>query len=207
MNRFMLVALVAVECVFISCSSKQKGFSVSGPVAATPVQSDEVKDANELPLNEDEEFLAMIEKYESGEIEQEPPRNQEYVEQPQIDIPEGDILEIKDKMFLTQINDIYFNYERYKDKTIIVEGMFTYLESYFDNSKFPAVYRRGPGCCGNDGWGGFILDWKGTYPELEAWIKVVGKPVIKEYKGYQDLYLEVVSLDVKQERGLEFVVN
>ena len=206
----IVLGMIAVLTTVIvtSCSAKQKGYSVSMPSKQVDVQdSDAVVVQESDVLTQDDEFLAMIEKIESGEITPEPPRNQEVVEQPQIEIPEGELLEIKEKMFLTQINDIYFNFERYKEKTIVVEGMFTYLVSYLDDSEFPAVYRRGPGCCGNDGWGGFMLDWKGTYPEKEAWIKVVGKPIIKDYKGYQDLYLKVLSLEVKNERGLEFVMN
>ncbi|MCR5763012.1 MAG: hypothetical protein K6G00_06485 [Treponema sp.] len=219
-----LIFIIVSSAFFYSCSSKQKGYSVSAPVtqssssqknsnssvpSQTSVSQDNPQDINnsEDILTQDEEFLAMVEKMESGEISQEPPRNQEYVAPPEVEIPEGDILEIKERLFLTQINDIYFNYDRYKDKTIVVEGMFTYLVSYLDNSQFPAVYRRGPGCCGNDGWGGFMLDYEGPFPEPEAWIKVVGKPIMKEYKGYQDLYLKVLSFEVKTERGLEFVVN
>ncbi len=210
----VMSALSLNALVFTSCSAKQKGYSVSLPTKQASVKEPTVEVGAEQStsdeegvLSQDDEFLVLIQQIESGEYTPEPPRNQEYVEPPALEIPEGDVLEIKEKLFLTQINDIYFNFERYKDKTIVVEGMFTYLVSYIDESQFPAVYRRGPGCCGNDGWGGFMLDWKGTFPEPEAWIKVIGKPVVKEYKGYQDLYLEVQSLEVKAERGKEFVVN
>ena len=36
---------------------------------------------------------------------------------------DSDTLEIGEKMFLTQINDIYNNFDLYKDKTVIVEGI------------------------------------------------------------------------------------
>ena len=35
-----------------------------------------------------------------------------------------DVLVISEKMFLTQIIDINFNFDNYKNKTIVVEGMF-----------------------------------------------------------------------------------
>ena len=61
-------------------------------------------------------------------------------------------LEISEKMFITQINDIYFNFDDYKDKTITVEGMYTLFYSPDGKESAPVVYRKGPGCCGNDGW-------------------------------------------------------
>ena len=121
-------------------------------------------------------------------------------------IPEGKILEIGYKKFLTQLNDIYFNIGDYADKTIVVEGMFTYLVSYLDEGlRTPAVYRRSPGCCGNDGWGGFMLDWNGKFPKDDEWIRVAGRAFIQENGGFEDLFLKVESLEVKKERGLEFV--
>lgn len=70
---------------------------------------------------------------------------------------EGDVLEIGEKMFLTQISDMYCNFDHYKDKTIIVEGMYAQFYSWDGSETAPVVYRNGPGCCGNDGWGGFLL--------------------------------------------------
>jgi len=217
----------------LSCSQKQKGYSVTfsdnkskmdkfyeektsqeknakGKEKQEESQSSEQggnASSNPAVIYNDDEFFDFIEKIESGEIVPEPPRNQEIVEPEPLEIPEGDILEIKEDLFITQINDIYFNYERYKEKTIIVEGMFTYFVSYFDDSKFPAVYRLGPGCCGNDGWGGFLLDFTGKAPEENDWVRIVGKPYLKEVDGYEDLYLKVVSMEVKQERGKEFVLR
>ena len=119
----------------------------------------------------------------------------------------GDILEISEKMFITQINDIYFNFNDYRDKTIIVEGMYTVMQSWMDESiNYPAVYRLGPGCCGNDGWAGFMLQYDGEYPSYDEWIRVTGKPFLKKEKdGSVNLYLDVLSLEVKKERGKEFV--
>ena len=50
--------------------------------------------------------------------------DEEEVPEPYNPNPDSDILEISEKMFLTQINDIYYNFDEYKDKTIIVEGMY-----------------------------------------------------------------------------------
>lgn len=115
-----------------------------------------------------------------------------------------DEIEISEKLFITQINDIYYNFEDYKDKTIIVEGMFTELVNLKGDKK-PAVYRKGPGCCGNDGWGGFILKYDGAYPNENEWIRVKGKLELVEKDRFKDLFLHVEELEVKQERGAEYV--
>ena len=84
---------------------------------------------------------------------------------------DADILEIGEKMFLTQIDDIYFYFDDYKDKTIIVEGMYSLFYSAEGVKDTPVVFRYGPGCCGNDGWGGFLLNYDGAYPEENEWIR------------------------------------
>ncbi len=116
----------------------------------------------------------------------------------------SDIVEISEKMFITHINDIYYNFNDYENKTIIVEGMFTYL-SGLNGNKAPAVYRNGPGCCGNDGWGGFLLEYNGEFPLENDWIKVSGKPKLVINGNYRDLFLVVESIEVKEERGAEYV--
>lgn len=120
---------------------------------------------------------------------------------------EGDVLEIGEKMFLSQINDMYFNFDNYKDKTIVVEGMYALFYSWDGSKTSPVVYRNGPGCCGNDGWGGFLLKYDGEYPNENDWIRVTGTPELVEDGYYLNLYLNVTSLEVKTERGAEFVTQ
>ena len=119
----------------------------------------------------------------------------------------SDVLEIGEKMFLTRINDMYFNFDTYKDKTIVVEGMYALLYSTNGEERIPAVYRRGPGCCGNDGWGGFLLKYDGDLPEENEWICVTGTPELEKDGYFMNLYLNVSSIEVKEERGAEFVVQ
>lgn len=127
--------------------------------------------------------------------------------EPTVESAEGDVLEIGEKMFLTQINDMYYNFDNYKDKTIIVEGMYALFYSWDSSETAPVVYRRGPGCCGNDGWGGFLLKYGGEYPNENDWIRVTGTPELVEEGYYLNLYLNVTSLEVKTERGTEFVTQ
>lgn len=115
------------------------------------------------------------------------------------------VLEIGEKLFITQINDMYYNFQDYADKTIIVEGMYALFVNG-EGGSYPGVYRLGPGCCGNDGWGGFMLYYDGELPQENDWIRVTGTPeLVKDEKGYSSLFLHVSSLVIMDERGAEFV--
>lgn len=213
MLQAILLPALLLPC---SCNKASKGFSVR------PAKEGELEAQYSAGYN-DEAFLAEVEAAEqelaanagsftdgSADAQDgaaDSSAADDYGYKP-LDVPEGDTLEISEKLFLTQINDMYFNFSGYKEKTIIVEGMFTELVSWDGEQRYPAVYRRGPGCCGNDGWGGFILKYDGSYPKYDEWIRVTGRPVMEHTQdGYDNLYLVVNSLEVKQERGMEFVVQ
>lgn len=121
-------------------------------------------------------------------------------------IDNKNIMEIREKMFIAQIEDIYYNIEDFKDKYIKIEGMYSVVEpEEGDIGKVHFVYRNAPGCCGNDGWAGFMLNYDGEYPNTNDWIQVVGTPEIVKNGVYEDLYLNVISIEVMEERGAEFV--
>lgn len=119
---------------------------------------------------------------------------------------QGDIIEITEKMYITYINDIYTNLEQYKGKKIKLEGMFT---SQYDESvqeTFYFVYRRGPGCCGNDGsMAGFEFTTKDSIPQENDWIEVTGTLDSYEQDGFIYLTLRDSQVVIKEERGLEDV--
>jgi zinc transport system permease protein len=122
----------------------------------------------------------------------------------------GPVIEIKEKMFIAQTNDIYLNAEDYLGKTIRLEGLFK-TDSYDDLSKtYCFVMRYGPGCCGNDGSAGFEIAWpEGTrpYPKEDSWVRAEGVLRYYEEDGYPYLYLALASLTVEQNRGAEFVTQ
>ncbi len=121
-------------------------------------------------------------------------------------IDNKNIIEIREKMFIAQIEDIYYNIEDFKDEYIKIEGMYSVVEpEEGDIGKVHFVYRNAPGCCGNDGWAGFMLNYDGEYPNTNDWIQVVGTPEIVKNGVYEDLYLNVISIEVMEERGAEFV--
>lgn len=124
-------------------------------------------------------------------------------------LAQNDILDIREKMFLTTVYDIYFNFDNYRGKAIAIEGMFNTmgnvaaLDGYDD---VYMIYRRSPGCCGNDGFDGYELRFEGEKPQLNDWIKVWG--ILRDVKTdgpLPQIYLEVVSMQVLAERGAEFV--
>ncbi|MCQ2609874.1 MAG: hypothetical protein MJ151_03705, partial [Lachnospiraceae bacterium] len=135
-----------------------------------------------------------------------------------IEVDDKNTLVIGEKLFLTQINDIYNNFQRYDGKTIVVEGMLGNYTEWDNSMQNAVVFRNGPGCCGNDGWGGFYLsdmtpkakgngegilysyDKTGEDIEIDDWIKVTGKPAL--YEGtdtegtkHRYLFLEVEKLE------------
>jgi zinc transport system permease protein len=117
-------------------------------------------------------------------------------------------IEIKEKMFIAQVNDVYLNPEDYLGKTIKLEGIFT-LDQYegYENP-YCFVIRYGPGCCGNDGNAGFEVAWdtqEKSYPEADAWVEATGMLSSYEEDGYPYLYLSLASLNVLDTRGAEFV--
>jgi uncharacterized membrane protein YcgQ (UPF0703/DUF1980 family) len=117
-----------------------------------------------------------------------------------------DIVEIKEKMFVAQTNDVYINPDEYLGRTIKLEGMFG-----LDLEMSPPVYyvfRYGPGCCGYDANAGFEVVWKDektAYPNENDWVEAAG--VLENYEddGEPYLRLALTSLVVKAERGLETV--
>ena len=123
----------------------------------------------------------------------------------------GPVVEIKEKFFIAQLNDIYQNKNRYLGKTIKLEGMFTYNQEEEEQYRIYAVYRLGPGCCRDDGQALIEVAWpEGTdtlYPKHEAWVEAVG--VLEEYQEGVSTFIRIrlLSLEEKQERGAEYVTK
>lgn len=127
---------------------------------------------------------------------------------------------IDESQFLKQLNNIFYYLESYQDRDIVVEGFFGYPYLKLDeegiapdahlaqDGSVPAVYRNSPGCCGHDGWAGFLLEYDGEYPEEGAWVKVTGKPdVVRNEQGGFSLSLAVSSIEVLETQGLDFVTQ
>ena len=117
---------------------------------------------------------------------------------------ESDVdITIGDRMFMTTVNNIHFNADEYIGKTIKLEGIFSFYE--FDGMELIAVFRHSPGCCGDDGMTGFFVAWDYEYPPNYEWVEAVGVLEFFYDFGYREIRLNLLSLTVLDERGLEFV--
>ena len=124
-------------------------------------------------------------------------------------------IDVRENMFITQLNDINLNYKTYLGRTVKIQGMFKKL--HWDGKSSYFVYRRTPGCCGDDGEIGFELSWDqnyqgsiagpdgNTYPNSNDWVEVSGELKSYEKSGFPFLYLALAELNVLGERGAEFV--
>ena len=119
------------------------------------------------------------------------------------------VIEIKEKMFIAQTNDIYLNAEDYLGKIIKLEGLFKQDDGY--NKSYFFVIRYGPGCCGFDANAGFEVEWaKGKakpYPAVDSWVEATGELKSYEEDGMKYLYLDLASLNVLNKRGAETVIQ
>jgi zinc transport system permease protein len=125
---------------------------------------------------------------------------------------EKKVIEIKEKMFIAQINDVYSNPEDYIGNIIKLEGLFV-SEQYGENEPYCFVIRYGPGCCGTDGNAGFEVAWNKQeavskiYPNNDDWVEAVGILQTYEEDGYPYLYLDLSELNILNERGAEYVTQ
>ncbi|MDR1066841.1 MAG: hypothetical protein LBL35_05350 [Clostridiales bacterium] len=118
----------------------------------------------------------------------------------------GDIVEVKEKMFVTQCQDIALNSDEYVGKTVYIEGMYDEFVAE-DGTVYRAVVRNSPGCCGDDGLTGLELLCDNA-PECKQndWIAVKGALTPYVYEdGFEAVVISKPDITVKTERGAEFV--
>ena len=114
-------------------------------------------------------------------------------------------LQITERFFVAQTNEIYGNPDRYLGSTIRIEGLF--LATTFMDEDFHYVIRFTEGCCTATEPIGFEL-YLGDFapPVNDAWVDVIG--VLGRHvddRNFEVLRLEVISLTETTERGAEFV--
>jgi uncharacterized membrane protein YcgQ (UPF0703/DUF1980 family) len=113
-------------------------------------------------------------------------------------------LEIGEKLFLTQVNDVYLNPDDYLGKTVLYEGVFIASDNNDAGKTYRAVIRYGPGCCGIGVNSGFEVNWAretSDWPKPDDWVEVRG--VLEEYEenGWRYLRVNLLSLTRKEARG------
>ena len=121
--------------------------------------------------------------------------------------PTADIIEIRERMFIGQVNEIYMNADVYIGKTIKLEGVF--LREHWEWQDYNFVVRYGPGCCGDDGLVGFQVAFaeNQSYPQADSWVQAVGELKFNHIGDSSNLYLELSSITVMDTRGEEFVLQ
>lgn len=184
--------------ILVLCVLLLSGCGTSPSLKSTPAPDDRNKPSASEPQNPPP--VNSQENTPSAEKNSESPKHPDVSLSP----VSGDLVEIKEKMFIAQSNDIYLNAEDYLGKTIKYEGIFksTYWE---EDQTFYFVIRYGPGCCGYDGEAGFEVTWDGEWPQEDDWCEAVG--VLEEYEvnGWSYLRLSLTSLTVLDTRGAEYV--
>lgn len=118
-------------------------------------------------------------------------------------------LEIREKLFVAQVNEIYVNTPDYLGKTIKYEGMF-YALSIEGNETKGMVIRFGPGCCVDDGLVGFEVRWPDdalAMPADNDWVEIIGELEQYDEEGIAYLRLNLQSLQVLAARGQETVLQ
>jgi len=161
-------------------------------------QSGDANNSAQSTMSRDELVELLAEQAENGTV----PDASETVS-----APKGDEVFIKDKMFIAQTNDIYYNPENYKDKTIRYEGIFEVYNIPETGEEYYAVIRYGPACCEDDETAGFEVVWDGEYPEKNDWVSAAG--ILEQYEENGALYFRLVlsSLEVLPTRGEEHVTS
>jgi hypothetical protein len=116
-----------------------------------------------------------------------------------------ELVEIQEKLFLSQTNDIYINPDEYQNKLIKLEGMWFAVKDENDGSMHYLLIRYGPGCCGYDGVAGFEVMWEGNYPRDNDWVEGIG--ALEKYGAGEEEYLRLrlSALKVLARRGQETV--
>jgi uncharacterized membrane protein YcgQ (UPF0703/DUF1980 family) len=123
--------------------------------------------------------------------------------------PGDDIVEIREKMFIAQTLDIYLNAEDYLGKKIRYQGFFDRREDESTGETYRFVIRNGPGCCpGIDNTAGFEVVWgenNRNWPEPNDWVEVTGVLESFEAEGEKYLRVKLLSLNVLDARGADYV--
>ena len=122
-------------------------------------------------------------------------------------LPELPMVDITEKMFIAQCNDVYLNPDEYLGKVLRLEGMYDNFTDPSDGTVYHYVLRNSPGCCGADGTIGFEFLYDGETPQLNDWIEVIGTVEKMTVGESEYIALRAVKVTVLDVRGAEFVNN
>lgn len=116
------------------------------------------------------------------------------------------VIEIKENLFIAQLDDLYLNLSDYVGRTVQLEGFVDIIE--IDGLLHYGVVRQAMVCCAADMMlVGLEFNWDGEPPKQNDWVAVRGILQIDADTETGEEYpvLQLESLVVKQERGSEIV--
>ena len=195
----LLILIIVAVVVGIAIARKQEAKTTSGTnkpskLADSTETAEEIADNNE---NEEKEYKKVklkdgtLYSLTGGEVE-------------------ADVV-LTDNYFDTTINDMWLNPDSYKGKLIQIEGM------YLENLPYMFVGRYSasnlcPNCPPGYSYFEYVLNGKldRKFTDEKEWIKVVGTCCVgnDETTNFTDFYyLDVITLEVMNERGQETVNN
>ncbi|MDR1796974.1 MAG: hypothetical protein LBR44_05935 [Clostridiales Family XIII bacterium] len=124
---------------------------------------------------------------------------------------DASLLDIGEKMFVGQMNDIYANTADYIGKTIRYEGFYVCYqpETYGDGEDvaYHCIVRNGPGCCGYDATVGFEFFWDGEMPQDDDWCRITGVVDTYQENGFDYIVVKATDLEVLPVRGNDTVTQ
>lgn len=169
-------------------------------------------DQAENNLNDEEKIQSSFNPNNSGhdpdkskdDVNNSPLYKMDLSKKPNIAEKDG-VIEIGDDFYLTHLMHLFNNFEEYKDKKIKIEGMYSKFQSLDKTLTIQAVYRKAPGCCGDDGWGGLYIEYDGVSPQPDEWVEVIGSVRFSKDNNQYGVILVADSLKILAKRGKEFV--
>jgi len=114
-----------------------------------------------------------------------------------------EVLEIGERFFITQVENILLNAGRYMGRTIRYEGIFTSFDWAAADETFDFVMRFMMGCCSEEPIGFRVYLDDIEPPPNDTWVEVTGE--LDRIDGA--LMLRVISMTEPAERGAELVFS
>lgn len=188
-KKHNVLMLLVSMLLFVGCASTDEVKTKT--LANVDLTSESVNTSKSVSIAEESEAETLVDK----EVE---------VINSVETIPD-DLMIIKEKMFVAQIQEIYTNREDYIGKRIKYQGFYHTFFDEQNNEMINAIVRYGPGCCGDDFFVGFEVSWIEKYPEEDDWVEVSGIVESYEYEGEYYLRVQIEALDILDERGNETV--
>lgn len=199
MKKWMISFLLAAV-LLTGCAGEKSSAGNEEPMVKPQSAASQEDAASEDAAEED---AATEEESESATSDTVSRLVEELRENEAVNRENKEVISIDEKIFLSQMTDIYMNTNDYIGRIISMEGYM--LPDDTGDDIIGAVVRNSPGCCGDDGITGLSYIWGQDVPAENDWIKVTGVLSVRVEGEQIYLVIEADEVEVKEERGLEFV--